>query len=103
MLCAVERGPSNRRELGSGNVANLCIRFIIPFSILGIDRLIWSATGVPYVGSILLLIPAGLLFLYYWPYLIANWDGPVRGFGCRDLSCLRNDVRHCGTVMMLNC
>ena len=65
--------PLESPELGSGNVANPCIRFIIPFSILGIDSLIWSATGIPYLGSAILLIPAGLLFLYYWPYLIANW------------------------------
>ena len=71
----VRRGarPLESLELRSGNAANLCIRFIIPFSILGIDRLIWSATGIPYVGATLLLIPAGLLFLRYWPCVIENW------------------------------
>lgn len=64
--------PFESPEFRSGRIPNLCIRFIILFSLLGIDELVWSATGFRHAGSVALLIPAGILFLHYWPYAIRN-------------------------------
>ena len=71
---AVRRGawPFESPEFRSGRIPNLCIRFIIMFSLLAIDELVWSATGFRHTGSVALLIPAGILFLQYWPYAIRN-------------------------------
>ena len=72
---AVPRGawPFEPPRFRLGNTPTLCFLFIILFSFLSIDKLAWLATGFRSAGSITLLIPAGILFLYYWQCVIGNW------------------------------
>ena len=72
---AVQRGawPFEPPRFRLGNAPTLCFLFIILFSLLSIGKLAWLATGFRFTGAIVLLIPAGILFLYYWQCVIGNW------------------------------
>ena len=51
---------------------DLCAKVIILVSVASINELAFMITGLDRVGTVLLIIPAGFLLLYYWPYAIAN-------------------------------
>ena len=51
---------------------HLSAKVIIFVSLASINELAFMITSIGRVGTALLIIPAGFLFLYYWPYAIAN-------------------------------
>ena len=51
---------------------HLSVKVLIVVSLASINELAFMITGIGYVGTALVIIPAGFLFLYYWPYAIAN-------------------------------
>ena len=56
----------------TSSALDLCAKVIILVSLASINELVFMITGIGHVGTVLLIIPAGFLLLYYWPYAIAN-------------------------------
>ena len=51
---------------------HLSAKVLIFLSLASINELAFMITSISHVGMALVIIPAGFLFLYYWPYAIAN-------------------------------
>lgn len=59
-------------RLGSGNMLDLSAKSIILISFLSLNELVFMMTGLRRTISVLFIIPAGFMIVYYWPYFWKN-------------------------------